>query len=536
MSWKGNFDRLFIGGEWVVPLASEQIDVVSPFTEQVIASVPSASKADMDRAVAAARTAFDEGSWSRTTLAERIAIIARWRDLMVANRDVIAETITDEMGCPITQSRVLQAANPAAILGTYLEVAGEYPFRSLRRSARGSSLVTREPVGVVAAVIPWNVPHAISVGKIAPALIAGCTVVLKPAPEAPLDAYLLAEMLLEAGVPAGVVNVVPADREASEHLVTHPGVDKVTFTGSTAAGRRIASFCGQDLRRVTLELGGKSAAVILDDADLDAAVEALRSGSLRNSGQVCSLKTRIVVSRRRETELLDRLVGLVESMPVGDPSDPSTQIGPLVSARQRGVVENYIEIGRREGARTMTGGGRPRGLDHGWFVEPAIFTDVEPDMRIAQEEIFGPVVSVLTYEDEDQAVAIANNSPYGLNGAIFTSDIEHGMDLARRIRTGTVELNGNSAGFRAPMGGVKCSGIGREYGPEGIDNYVEPKSVGLPEKTVDALEHSWAEVKLALWATGFDRSWCVELTIVASVHTGYAHRAGRRSSVQCSQC
>jgi aldehyde dehydrogenase (NAD+) len=497
MSWKGNFDRLFIGGEWVAPLACEQIDVVSPFTEQVIATVPSASRADMDRAVAAARAAFDEGPWSRTTLAERTAIIARWRDLVVANRDLIAETITDEMGCPITQSRTIQAANPAAILDTYLDIADEYPFRSLRRSARGSSLVTREPVGVVAAVIPWNVPHAIAVQKIAPALITGCTVVLKPAPQAPLDSYLLAEMLGEAGVPAGVINVAPADREASEHLVTHPGVDKVTFTGSTLAGRRIASLCGQDIRRVTLELGGKSAAVILDDADLETAVDALRFGSLRNSGQVCSLKTRIVVSRRREPELLDRLVGLVESMPMGDPRDASTQIGPLVSARQRGVVENYIEIGRNEGARALAGGGRPRGLDHGWFVEPTIFTDVEPDMRIAQEEIFGPVLSVLTYQDEDQAVAIANNSSYGLNGAIFTSDIEHGMDLARRIRTGTVELNGNPAGFRAPMGGVKGSGIGREYGPEGIDTYVEPKALGLPVETADALEQSWTETKLA---------------------------------------
>jgi aldehyde dehydrogenase (NAD+) len=497
MFWKGNFDQLFIGGEWVEPLASERIDVVSPFTEQVIATVPSASNADMDRAVAAARTAFDDGSWSRTTLAERTAIIARWRDLMVADRDLLAEVITDEMGCPITQSRTAQAANPAGVLDTYLEIADEYPFRSLRRSVRGSALVTREPVGVVAAVIPWNVPHAIAVQKIAPALIAGCTVVLKPSPEAPLDAYLLAEMLAKAGLPAGVVNVAPADREASEHLVTHPGVDKVAFTGSTAAGRRIASLCGHDLRRVTLELGGKSAAVILDDADLDAAVEALRHGSLRNNGQVCSLKTRIVVSRYRESEFLDRLVGLVESMPVGDPRDASTQIGPLVSARQRRMVENYIEIGRQEGGRTLIGGGRPPGLDHGWFVEPTIFTDVEPSMRIAQEEIFGPVLSVLTYEDEDQAVAIANNSSYGLNGAIFTSDIEHGMELARRIRTGTVELNGNPAGPRAPMGGVKCSGIGRANGPEGLDNYVEHKSVGLPAGTVDALEQSWAEEKLA---------------------------------------
>jgi acyl-CoA reductase-like NAD-dependent aldehyde dehydrogenase len=289
-------------------------------------------------------------------------------------------------------------------------------------------------------------------------------------------------MLLDAGLPAGVINIVPADRAVSEYLVTHPGVDKVAFTGSTAAGRRIAALCGQDLRRVTLELGGKSAAVILDDADLETTVERLRMGSLRNSGQVCSLKTRLVVSTRRERELLDRLVALLESMPVGDPHDPATQIGPMVAARQRRVVENYIKIGLEQGAKIVAGGGRPPGLDRGWFVEPTIFSGVEADMRIAQEEIFGPVLAVITYDDEDEAIAIANNSSYGLNGSIFTSDLERGLELARRIRTGTVELNGNSAGYHAPMGGFKSSGIGRESGPEGFDPYIELKAIGLPRE------------------------------------------------------
>ena len=482
MVWQGRLDRLLIGGKWVEPATEERTEVVSPASEEVIAAVPAASKADIDRAVAAARDAFEHGPWPRTTLDERIAVLKRLADALAANSDALASLITDEMGCPITQSRTIQVPTSRAILDTYLELAPSYPFRSVRRSATGTALVIREPVGIVAAVVPWNMPLTTTMQKLAPALLAGCTVVLKPAPETPLDAYFLGEMLLDAGLPAGVINIVPADREVSEYLVTHPGVDKVAFTGSTAAGRRIAALCGQDLRRVTLELGGKSAAVILDDADLETTVERLRMGSLRNSGQVCSLKTRLVVSTRRERELLDRLVALLESMPVGDPHDPATQIGPMVAARQRTVVENYIRIGLEQGAKIVAGGGRPPGLDRGWFVEPTIFSGVEADMRIAQEEIFGPVLAVITYDDEDEAIAIANNSSYGLNGSIFTSDLERGLELARRIRTGTVELNGNPAGYHAPMGGFKSSGIGRESGPEGFDPYVELKAIGLPRE------------------------------------------------------
>ena len=482
MVWQGRFDRLLIGGRWVEPATEERIEVVSPTSEEVIAAVPAASKVDMDRAVAAARDAFEHGRWPRTTLDERIAVLKRLADALDGSRDALASLITDEMGCPVTQSRTIQVPASRAILDAYLELAPSYPFRTVRRSATGAALVIREPVGVAAAVVPWNMPLATTMQKLAPALLSGCTVVLKPAPETPLDAYFLGEMLLGAGLPAGVINIVPADRAVSEYLVTHPGVDKVAFTGSTAAGRRIAALCGQDLRRVTLELGGKSAAVILDDADLETTVERLRMGSLRNSGQVCSLKTRLVVSTRRERELLDRLVALLESMPVGDPHDPATQIGPMVAARQRTVVENYIRIGLEQGAKIVAGGGRPPGLDRGWFVEPTIFSGVEADMRIAQEEIFGPVLAVITYDDEDEAIAIANNSSYGLNGSIFTSDLERGLELARRIRTGTVELNGSPAGYHAPMGGFKSSGIGRESGPEGFDPYVELKAIGLPRE------------------------------------------------------
>ena len=480
-----NVNRLFIGGDWVAPSSDEKIEVISPSTEEVVARVPSASRADVDAAVAAARQAFDSGPWPQTTLAQRVAVLQRLRDSLVEHREMFADLLTEEMGCPITQSRTAQADVARVILESYLELVARYPLSTVRPSSSGTALVTREPVGVVAAIVPWNVPQAITMHKLAPALLTGCTLVLKPAPETPLDAFLLADLLKAAGVPDGVVNVVPADRDVSEYLVTHPGVDKVAFTGSTAAGRRVAALCGQDLRRVTLELGGKSAAVILDDADLDATVESLRMGSFRNSGQVCSLKTRLVVSRRREDELLDRLTALVRSMPVGDPMDPATQIGPMATARQRQRVEEYIAIGREEGAQAVLGGGRPAGLDRGWFVEPTIFSKVDPSMRIAQEEIFGPVLAVMTYDDEEEAVAIANDSRYGLNGSVFTSDVEHGFEVARRMRTGTVELNGNPAGWHAPFGGFKDSGIGREAGLEGFDNYVETKAIGLPPELVE---------------------------------------------------
>ena len=481
-------DAVFIDGEWSPSSSRGRIKVISPWSESVIATVPSGSREDIDRAVGAARRAFEAGPWPAMSLQERIEILTRLRDLLVAHTEEFAQLITGQMGCPITQSRAIQVVNPVGILEAYLDAAVEYPFRAVRRSKVGQALVTKDPVGVVAAVVPWNVPLSLTLQKLAPALVTGCTVVLKPAPETPLDAYLVARLLAEAGLPPGVVNVVPAERDVSEYLVSHPDVSKVTFTGSSAAGRRIAEICGRDLRRVTLELGGKSAAVVLDDADLDLAVSALRLGAFRNNGQICSLKTRVVVPASRHAEFLERLEALVESMPVGDPHDEATHIGPLVSERQRARVEGYIEAGKAEGARLVLGGGRPAGMDHGWFVEPTIFASVRPDTTIAQEEIFGPVVTVISYSDEDEAIAIANNSRYGLNGSVFTSDLERGMRVAARIQTGTVELNGHPAGFRAPMGGVKHSGLGREFGPEGLDAFVETKSIGLPKETADALQ------------------------------------------------
>ncbi len=479
---------VFIGGSWEPSSSTGRIAVVSPLGEEIIATVPSGSRADIDAAVAAAATAFRTGPWPALSLEDRIGVILRLRDLVIENAEIFATLITEQMGCPITQSRAIQVPNPVRILDAYVEAVRTFDFESLRHSEIGQALVVRHPVGVVAGVVPWNVPLALTIQKIVPALLTGCTIVVKPAPETPLDAYLVAHLATEAGIPPGVLNVVPTDRAASEYLVSHPSVAKVTFTGSSAAGRRIGEICGRDLRRVTLELGGKSAAVILDDAELDQAVAALRLGSFRNNGQICSLKTRVLVPRARQPELLERLTALVQSMPIGDPRDPGTHIGPLVTARQRARVEHFIEAGISEGARLVTGGGRPAGLDRGWFVEPTVFADVDPDATIAQEEIFGPVVAVIPYDTEDQAVAIANNSRYGLNGAVFTADNERGLRVARRIETGTVEVNGEPAGFLAPMGGVKWSGVGREFGPEGLEAFLETKAIGVARGLADALE------------------------------------------------
>ncbi|MEU6563281.1 aldehyde dehydrogenase [Nocardia nova] len=481
------YDRLFIDGRWAAPASNQMIEVVSPATEEIIARVPEGAEADIDAAVTAARRAFDSGPWGRSDLTERMAVLSKLSTQFTERADEIAQLISTEMGCPITLSNSMQAIGPRLLLDTFLELAPSYPWADTRRSATGNALVTREAVGVVAAIVPWNAPLLTGMIKIAPALLAGCTVVYKPSPETPLSAYLLAEMLQNAGLPDGVFNVVPADREVSEYLVRHPGVDKVSFTGSTTAGRRIASLCGDDLRRVTLELGGKSAAVLLDDADFDVVIPAIRALSLRNSGQVCSNKTRIVVPRSRRDELLDRLVAMIESMPVGDPFDPATEVGPMVSATHRARVEGYINGAKDSGAKLIVGGGRPGGLDRGWYVEPTVFADVDPAARIAQEEIFGPVLTVHTFDTEDQAIDIANNSEYGLNGSVFAADTAHALAVARRIRTGTVEVNGSGAGFHAPIGGFKNSGIGREAGPEGFDAYVEIKSYGLPQSYLDTL-------------------------------------------------
>ncbi len=473
-------ERLFIGGEWVQPSTSATLDVISPHSEEVIARVPEGREADMDRAVAAARQASDRGPWPRMRAAERADVMARLLALLQERAAELAITITNEMGCPISFSNLGQVMASNMVLDYFVHLAREYPFEEVRPGMLGPALVRREPVGVAACIVPWNVPLFTTMLKLGPALAAGATVVLKPAPETPLDAIILADAMRASGLPKGVVNIVPAGREVGEYLVRHREVNKVAFTGSTTAGRRIAAICGEHLKRVTLELGGKSAAIILDDADLNVTIGNLLPAALMNSGQACVAQTRILASSRRYREVAEALVEAVRGVQVGDPSDPSTLCGPMVAARQRDRVEGYIRIGREEGARIACGGGRPAGLRKGWYVEPTVFVDVDNRMRIAQEEIFGPVLAVIPYKDLDDAVRIANDSDYGLSGTVWSGNVDTGLDIARRVRTGTYTVNGFAMEFGAPFGGFKASGLGRELGPEGLAAYLESKQINLP--------------------------------------------------------
>ena len=480
-------EAFFIGGAWVAPSTTDTFDVIDSGTEEVFVTVAEAQAVDIERAVHAARDAFDRGPWPRLSPAERAVYLNRIADLWPRRAEALADSWAVESGV-LRSISSHSAGGVAAVFRDYAGLADSFAWTEKHTSSTGKpALLVREPVGVVAAIIPWNAAHSLMAYKAAAALIAGCTVIIKASPEAPVAPYFFAEICEEAGLPAGVVNVVTADRGVSELLVRNPGVDKVSFTGSTAAGRKIAAICGDRIARVTLELGGKSPAVILDDYDIGKAVAALAGSAPVMTGQVCASLTRIIVSRGRHDDLVDALSSAFGQIKVGDPFDPESRMGPLAMKRQRDRVEDYIRKGQAEGARLACGGGRPAHLNRGFYIEPTVFANVANSTTIAREEIFGPVVSVIAAADEEEAVAIANDTVFGLNASVFTDDPERAYAVGRRLRAGTVGINGFRAEFGIAFGGFKQSGIGREGGVEGLHPYLEAKTMIFDDAPIAAL-------------------------------------------------
>jgi acyl-CoA reductase-like NAD-dependent aldehyde dehydrogenase len=463
---------VFIAGQFRTAERTEP--VLEAATGELLGHGSSATESEVDDAVAAARAALP--AWSATPAGERAALLLRFADALLARSATTNELCTRENGMPIRLSKGANGMFPAVLLRYYADLIAAGGDEEIRPALIGHTIVRREAVGVVAAITPWNYPQALAAMKLAPGLAAGCTMVLKAAPETALDALVFAEAAAEAGLPAGVLNVVAGGPAAGAHLVAHPGVDKVAFTGSTGAGRTIAEMCGRLLRPVTLELGGKSAAIILDDADLAATVKGLKNASFVNNGQTCHLSSRILAPRSRYAEVVDAVAALADGLTVGDPLDKATDVGPLVSDRQRRRVLDYIDIGKAE-AKLVAGGAVPADQPHGWFVSPTVFADVDNSSRIAQEEVFGPVLAVIPYDTEEQAVAIANDSEFGLGGTVWTTDADRGTEIARRVHTGSIGVNDYQLDVAAPFGGVKSSGLGRELGPEGLAAYQQLKSI-----------------------------------------------------------
>lgn len=473
---------LFIGGAWVPAHSGRMIEQISPNTETVISSVAEADEADMDAAVATARAAFDHGPWPRMAPAERFAVMKRMSEILHARVGETASAWTLQMGGLASFSPFMQGGSNATFDGIIAMAEGFHWVEQRPTVGAAVGLIAYEPVGVVAAIAPWNGPYGIMLNKVAYALAAGCCVIMKPSPETPLEAYIIAEAAQAAGVPAGVVNLVTGHREASDHLVCNAGVDKVSFTGSTVAGKRIAEVCGSRIARCTLELGGKSAAIVLDDFPVEIAAKMLAGTICMMSGQVCAMLSRVLVSRERHDALAEAIAAEMAQVIIGHSDDPAAQLGPVAMKRQLERIESYIEEGKKT-ARLVCGGKRPAHLPKGYFIEPTLFANVSNDSRIAQEEIFGPVLALIPYDDEEDAIRIANDSAFGLNGSVITGDHEAAYRIARRIRSGAVGQNGLRMDFGLPFGGFKQSGLGREGGIEGLLGYTELKTIlidGMP--------------------------------------------------------
>lgn len=474
-------DQIFIGGHWVDSDGGELVTINFPGDGQPVGQARLGTASDMERAVAVAKETFDSGVWRNTTGAERRAVLERAADIIESKIDEIAEVMSSELGCPVWFSKSFHIPGPIKNLRYYAKLAEEFTYEEVRTDGKNKSLVVFEAIGVVAGITPWNAPLGTPVLKAAPAIAAGCSVVLKPSEEVPFTPAFLVDALMEAGLPEGVLSMVPGGREAGAALVSHPDVDKVGFTGSTAAGRAIMAACSERIARPTLELGGKSAAVVLEDVELDSFVKAYVPNAVMLSGQACIAPSRVLVPESRKDEITDALTTAFAHLKVGDPFDPETEVAPLVSQRQRERVLGYYAKGVEEGARVTTGGGIPSGEQYagGWYVEPTVFADVTTDMTIAQEEIFGPAITILTYTDEADALRIANDSIYGLSGSVWTADFDAGVRVARGIRTGMVSVNGFGQAKGSPFGGFKQSGMGREMSVEGFTAYLEPKSIAI---------------------------------------------------------
>ena len=473
------YQHIFINGEWRDPSSQKRIDVECPSNREIVGSCPEAVEGDVDAAVAAAKDALSNPEWSSCSGEDRANYIDALSAAIKQSTEQLAQCAVQEIAAPYAFSKG-QVAMARMTLKFYGQMARDFEFEERRQGYFGEVLVRKEPVGVVAAIVPFNGPLFAAMLKLGPALASGSTVVLKVPVETPLFSYVLAECVLASGLPAGVINIVAADRDASEYLVAHTDVSLASITGSVNAGRRVAEICGAQVKRAALELGGKSAAIVCPDANLETTVTNLAKASVINSGQACAAQTRLLIPRERYDEYINGLAEAYAAMRIGDPSDPATELGPMIHEAHYNRVKACIEAGIQEGARLVTGGSTPAHLEPGYFIEPTLLADVTNDMRVAREEIFGPVVCAIAYDDIEEAIEMANDSDMGLSGSVWTEDVEAGIEIGRRIQTGNFTVNGFTMDVAAPFGGYKQSGLGRELGEEGLHDYLEFKSINLP--------------------------------------------------------